>query len=212
MILKTLSVGQLQTNCYLIAEQQGGEAAIIDPGDEAGMIARAAEAFTVRYVINTHAHFDHMAANKALLQALRDHAQDPQTPELIAHPLAVPLLIAGGGAMLFGFPTIPSPKPDRLVRHGDQIALGSLTLKVLHTPGHSPESISLYAAAEKTLFCGDVLFRRGVGRFDLPGGSWRKLKQTIEERLFALPDDTVVYPGHGPPTTTGEERRENPFL
>ena len=83
---------------------------------------------------------------------------------------------------------------------------------MLHTPGHSPGSISLYAASDETVFCGDVLFRRGVGRFDLPGGSWRKLKQTIEERLFTLSDDTVVYPGHGPATTIGEERRENPFL
>jgi hydroxyacylglutathione hydrolase len=210
MIVETLSVGPLQTNCYLIADQEGGEAAIVDPGGDARRILDASSAFHVCYVVNTHAHFDHMAGNRDLLRALRE-AQAP-APELLAHPLAAPLLIAGGGAMLFGFPTIPSPKPDRMLRDGDQIELGALTLQVLHTPGHSPGSISLYSASQGAIFCGDVLFRRGVGRYDLPGGSWRKLRETIEKKLFALPGDTLVYPGHGPLTTIAEEKRENPFL
>jgi hydroxyacylglutathione hydrolase len=210
MFIQTLSVGALQTNCYLIADQEAGEAAILDPGGDAQRVLDAANPFHVRYVINTHAHFDHMAGNKDVLHALRETQE--ASPELLAHPLAVPLLIAGGGAMLFGFSTIRSPKPDRLLRDGDQLALGTLTLEVLHTPGHSPGSISLYSASGGAIFCGDVLFRRGVGRPDLPGGSWPKLRETIQERLFTLPGDTVVYPGHGPPTTIAEEQRENPFL
>jgi glyoxylase-like metal-dependent hydrolase (beta-lactamase superfamily II) len=210
VILQTLSVGPLQTNCYLVADQDGGEVAIIDPGGDAQRILHAASAYNVRYVVNTHAHFDHMAGNKNVLSTLRETQETP--PELLAHPLAAPLLIAGGGAMLFGFPTVLSPKPDRLLRDGDQLKVGTLSFQVMHTPGHSTGSISLYCAPEGAIFCGDVLFRRGVGRCDLPGGSWRKLRGTIERRLFTLPGDTIVYPGHGPPTTVAEERRENPFL
>jgi glyoxylase-like metal-dependent hydrolase (beta-lactamase superfamily II) len=107
---------------------------------------------------------------------------------------------------------VPSPKPDQFVGDGDTLSLGSTTLRIFHTPGHSPGSISLYSAEDSAVFVGDVLFWRGVGRADLPGGSWPTLLESIRSRLFALPDQTRVYPGHGPSTTIGEERGENPYL
>lgn len=210
MVIETLTVGPLQTACYLIADDTSGEGVLIDPGGDARRIVGAADGYAIRYVINTHAHFDHTMANGSVLAALG--RRQTLTPELVAHAQAAPLLAAGGGARLFGFQLPPSPEPDRLVDDGDVLTVGGLALKVMHTPGHSPGSISLYCAAESVVFAGDVLFRRGVGRADLEGGNWGTLMETIRERLFTLPDDTIVYPGHGPPTTIGEERRENPFL
>jgi glyoxylase-like metal-dependent hydrolase (beta-lactamase superfamily II) len=210
MIVKTLTVGLLQTSCYVVADRMGGEVAIIDPGGDVPQIIDASRGFVVRYVINTHAHFDHIAGNGALLTALAEQQEIP--PELLMHSRAAPLSETGGGASLFGFQMTPSPPADRLLSDGDVLALGQLSLKVLYTPGHSPGSISLYCASEGVLFVGDVLFRRGVGRADLPGGNWQTLLDSIKTRLFALPDETTVYPGHGPATTIGEERRGNPFL
>jgi glyoxylase-like metal-dependent hydrolase (beta-lactamase superfamily II) len=210
MIIKTLSVGALGTNCYVIAERSGGPGAIIDPGGEPARILDVARPFVIRYVIDTHAHFDHIVANAAVLQALRETQASPAA--LVAHPQAAPLLAADGDASLFGLPPVSSPPPDRLVEAGDILSLGSASLRVMHTPGHSPGSISLYCQEEGVIFCGDVLFRRGVGRTDLPGGSWAELKASITQQLLALPDETVVYPGHGPSTTVGAERRGNPFL
>ena len=106
----------------------------------------------------------------------------------------------------------PGPKPNRLVDEGDEIELGTSRLRVIHTPGHLPGSISLYCKEEGIIFVGDVLFQRSIGRTDLPGGSWMTLMESIKNRLLVLPDDTVVYPGHGPSTTIGAERRGNPFL
>lgn len=210
MIVTTLNVGMLQTSCYVIADRAAGKAAVIDPGGDAGQIVAAAQGYRVRYVINTHAHFDHTMDNGTVLEALAE--QQGTVPELIAHAQAAPLLASGGGASLFGFRQTPSPPPDRLVNDGDLLALGAVSLQVLYTPGHSQGSMSLYCASEGIVFVGDVLFRRGVGRADLPGGSWQTLMDSIKTRLFALPDKTVVYPGHGPETTIGEERRGNPYL
>ncbi|MBN1641602.1 MAG: MBL fold metallo-hydrolase [Anaerolineae bacterium] len=210
MIVKTLTVGALGTNCYVIGEHVGGVGAIIDPGAEAARILDVARLFTIRYVIDTHAHFDHIMANAATLQGLRETQEAPV--ELVAHAQAAPLLAAGGGASLFGFAPVSSPAPDRLVDAGDALSLGSAVLHVLHTPGHSPGSISLHCQEAGIVFVGDVLFQRGVGRSDLPGGSWSALQASIRQQLFALPDSTVVYPGHGPATTIGAERRGNPFL
>jgi glyoxylase-like metal-dependent hydrolase (beta-lactamase superfamily II) len=210
MRVHTLTVGTLQTNCYLIEDQEEGMGVIIDPGAEASRILKAAEGLEIRYVINTHAHFDHTTANTALLQGLR--GRQGTRPALVAHPEAAPQLTAGSGAAWFGFEPVSSPEPDRLVRDGDILMVGSVTWEVLHTPGHSPGSISLYSAREGIAFVGDVLFWRGVGRPDLPGGSWPVLLETIQRRLLTLPDETHIYPGHGPSTTVGEERSQNPYL
>lgn len=214
MLIHALVVGLLQTNCYVIGDEASGEGAIIDPGGDAGRIwsqvDKSGAIVYVRYVVNTHAHFDHIVGNRKVIELAARSQEAP--PQLVVHPDAAPLLAAGGGAHLFGFTPTPGPEPDRLVRDQEVLSLGQLSLQVLHTPGHSPGSISLYSAEAGVLFSGDVLFRQGVGRPDLPGGDWDTLLHSIRDRLFALPDDTIVYPGHGPSTTIGQEKRDNPFL
>jgi glyoxylase-like metal-dependent hydrolase (beta-lactamase superfamily II) len=186
---------------------------VVDPGAESERIYAAIEKrpdVQIKYVVNTHAHFDHVRANGPLMGKLC--AVQDRPPELVAHAEALPALAEGGGAALFGFRVVPSPEPDRVVGEGEVLTLGAHELRVMYTPGHSPGSISLYCAAENVVFCGDVLFRQGVGRYDLPGGSWVILQESIRSRLFALPDATTVYPGHGPSTTIGGEKKSNPFV
>ncbi|MGC9332517.1 MAG: MBL fold metallo-hydrolase, partial [Anaerolineae bacterium] len=123
-----------------------------------------------------------------------------------------PLLEAAGGAALFGLRADPGPPPDLELADGDELEIGKLCFQVLHTPGHTPGHVCFYEPEEKVLFDGDVLFHRGVGRADLEGGNWQQLMDSIHRVLFALPDETVVYSGHGGPTTIGEEKRLNPWL
>ena len=216
LVVKTLPVGQLQTNCYLVADEKTGQAMVVDPGAESERIYAALDKLKletkpdVKYVVNTHAHFDHVQANARLMEKLRSVQASP--PKLVAHAEALLTLTQGGGATLFGFRAVPSPEPDWIVDEGDVLKLGAHELRVLHTPGHSPGSISLYCAAEKLIFCGDVLFMHGVGRYDLPGGSWDVLETSIRSRLYTLPDETVVYPGHGPATAIGREKKSNPYV
>jgi glyoxylase-like metal-dependent hydrolase (beta-lactamase superfamily II) len=218
MIVETLVVGVVQTNCYVIAEEDTGRVGILDPGGPVEQILCTVHEVGTRletdpwvdYVVNTHAHFDHILGNGPLIEALA-HVQ-PAPPMLVVHAQAVSLLSMGGGAELFGLRAEPSPEPDLVLGDGDELRLGGSTFQVLHTPGHSPGSISLYSAAERCVFVGDLLFAQGVGRTDLPGGDWSTLLRSIRTRLLVLPDETVVYPGHGPRTTIGRERRSNPFL
>jgi hydroxyacylglutathione hydrolase len=206
MLVTTLSVGPIQTNCYVVGCEETLEGMVIDPGGHAERILAAAKkmGLTIEYVVNTHAHFDHVAANRALVEATG--------ATLVVHPDEVPALKMGGGARWFGFLMDPSPEPGLLVREGDTLQVGQLTFRVMHTPGHSPGHIVLYEADEGVLFDGDVLFQQGIGRSDLPGGSHATLMQSIREKVLTLPDATVVYPGHGPATTVGQEKRFNPWL
>lgn len=206
MIIHTLLVGLIQTNCYLIGDGATQEGAVIDPGGDPDLILAAikAEGLAIRYILNTHAHFDHIAANKPLLAA---------TGALLAlHPADVELLATGGGGRWFGLPSISSSNPNVELSDGQELAVGGLRLKVLHTPGHSPGHVAFYLSEEGALFSGDALFQNGIGRSDLPGGDYATLIATIRRKLLTLPDETVVYPGHGPATTIGAERRHNPFL
>ncbi len=206
MIVATLPVGLMQTNCYVVGCEETKEGVVIDPGGHPERILAEVDrrGLTVKYVLNTHAHFDHTDANGAIVAATG--------APLALHPEDRPLLVASGGAALFGLQADPSPPPDLDLHGGDQLEVGTLCFKVLHTPGHTPGHVCFYEAEEGALFDGDVLFYRGIGRTDLPGGSWEQLLSSIQDQLFALPDGTVVYSGHVQTTTIGEEKRLNPWL
>lgn len=206
MILRTIPVGITSTNCYVVGCEQTHEGVVIDPGGHPDRITRAIEesGITVRYVLNTHCHFDHMGANADVLAA---------TGALLAlHAADLPILQARGGAAWFGVPVKASPPPDVELVDGQVLEAGALRLQVMHTPGHSPGGVTFYIQEEAAAFDGDVLFAMGIGRTDLPGGDWDTLMRSIREVLFRLPDETTLYPGHGPSTTVGRERSSNLWL
>jgi glyoxylase-like metal-dependent hydrolase (beta-lactamase superfamily II) len=205
MLLRQFVTGPLETNAYLVADRDTGEALVIDPGgDPAEILAfLAEERLTCRFIVNTHGHFDHISGNRALKSAtgasLLVHEDDvPMLTEAVAH------------ARLFMMRAENSPPPDLLLADQGEVRVGSVTLRVLHTPGHSPGGVTLVAPG--VAFCGDLVFHGSVGRTDLPGGSERMLLDSIRRHILTLPDDTVLYPGHGPDTTVGLEKRQNPFF
>jgi hydroxyacylglutathione hydrolase len=206
LIIATLPVGMIQTNCYIVGCEETGSGAIIDPGGHPERILAAVDRhhLAIKYVLNTHAHFDHTDANGAIVQATG--------APLALHPQDQPLLKASGGAAMFGLHADPSPPPDLDLHDGDELQVGTLRLRVLHTPGHTPGHVCFYEADQGALFDGDVLFCRGIGRTDMLGGDRQQLMDSIQQVLFALPDQTIVYSGHGPATTIGEEKQLNPWL
>jgi glyoxylase-like metal-dependent hydrolase (beta-lactamase superfamily II) len=206
MILHTIPAGMNRTNCYIVGCGETHRGAVIDPGGEGQRIVREVEhsALDIQYVLITHAHFDHIGGIADVLEATG--------AKLALHPNERPLLEAGGGAAMFGLPVKPSPPPDIELSPGQTIAVGTLNLEVLFTPGHSPGGVTFYEAIEGVAFDGDLLFSNGIGRTDLVGGSWETLMRSIKEVLFVLPDETVIYPGHGPKTTVGREKRNNPWV
>ena len=189
-------VGALETNCYLVGCEATGQALVIDPGGEAMSILGEAQraGLEIVKVVNTHGHFDHTLGNRELVEATGG--------DLLIHRLDAPFL--AGSASLFGEEIPPGPEPDVLLEEGDVVEVGEVRLSVLHTPGHSPGSISLLG--EGLVFSGDALFRRGMGRTDFPGSSYPALLRSIREVLLRLPADTIVHPGHGPSTTIAQER------
>lgn len=188
-------------NCIVVKE--GNEALIVDPGEAPPRLFDMLKGYTVRTIVNTHGHCDHCGGNAEIV--LRTGAQ------LAAHPADLELLrhITDQGHM-FGVPFPASPDPDWLLAEGDTVSAGKASFTVLHTPGHSPGHIVLIGHG--VAIVGDVLFAGSIGRADLPGGNHMELLHSIQAKLLTLPDDTVVYPGHGPCTTIGAERASNPFL
>jgi len=194
MFVKMFTVGMTQTNCYIVGDTQTEEAVVIDPGfdstAEAKGILKEIERnkFRVKFIVNTHGHHDHTSGNKMMKEATK-------APILI-HEYDAPLL--------------RNPSADKVLREGDIIELSEVILRVLHTPGHSKGSIALLSA--DIVFSGDTLWAGTIGRYDLPGGSLEEIMNSLKNKFLILPDRLKVYPGHGPVTTIGEERRSNPFL
>ena len=206
MILRTIHVGITQTNCYVVGCEESHEGVVIDPGGNPKRILKAVEesGLTIRYVLNTHCHFDHMGANADVVAATG--------APLAIHPAELPILEARGGATWFGVQVKASPMPDVELEDGQVLEVGTLRFQVLHTPGHSPGGVTFYLKEQGVAFDGDALFQMGVGRTDLPGGDWDTLTRSIREVLLALPDDTILYSGHGSETTVGKEKHSNPWL
>jgi hydroxyacylglutathione hydrolase len=205
MIIKKLAVGPIMANCFIVGCEQTCEAAVIDPGDEANriLLALAEAKLTVKQIINTHGHFDHVGANKRMKAATG-------APILI-HALDAPMLsMLARSAAAWGMSAEDSPSPDRLIEEGEVVPVGSLRFQVLHTPGHTPGGVSLLV--DDCLFVGDTLFAGSVGRTDFPGGNFDTLKTSIRKKLFVLGDEVRVFTGHGPETSIGEEKRHNPFV
>ncbi len=198
-------VGALETNCYLVYCEETMECAVVDPGaDPEKIIQKIGElGLMPGILINTHGHVDHVGANKDIKEKydipLYIHSSDSQMLDNILST-----------AMGFFIGAKKSPKPDKFLEDGENIPIGKSHLKVIHTPGHSPGSISL--SGDGFLLSGDLLFYGGVGRTDLPGGSWELLEDSIRKKIFIFPDDTVVLPGHGPSTSIGQEKNTNPFI
>jgi len=207
MQIQVIPVGPLQTNCYLAVCPESQAAAIVDPGwsgeELYNLVQR--EKLELKAILLTHAHFDHVGGAAALKRL--------SNAPLLAHPDSELLLRnAHHHAQAWGFQVDPTPKLDGGLAEGQIIEVGTLRLEVLYTPGHAPGHVCFYQARAGVLFDGDVLFKGGIGRTDLPGGNYARLMKSIREKLLTLPDDTAVYSGHGPATTIGNERRGNPFL
>lgn len=210
MVIIPLTVGSLLTNCYLVACEKELEALIIDPGfsemEEKYVFGEIIKRnLQIRYIVNTHGHVDHISGNLKIKEKTQaDILVHYEDAEMLKNPFK------NLSAML-GL-TVVSPPPDMMLTDGDKIKVGSLEFEVIHTPGHTPGSISLYCKREKVVFTGDTLFAGSVGRTDLPGSSYKKLMGSIREKLLSLPNEAIVYPGHGEKTTIGKERRWNPFI
>jgi hydroxyacylglutathione hydrolase len=207
MILKTLVVGPFASNCYIVGSDSTKRGLIIDPGAEAKLILKTVNDLSLKIglILVTHAHIDHIGALAAV--------KESTGAEFVIHESEAKAGLGMFSRMLSsvtGGSFSQPPKPDRLLKDGDTIDIDDLRFTVLHTPGHSPGGISLYGHG--ILFSGDTLFNHGIGRTDFPGCSYEQIMDSIQNKLMKLPDDTLVYPGHGPATTIGEERRGNPFF
>jgi glyoxylase-like metal-dependent hydrolase (beta-lactamase superfamily II) len=205
LIIKELAVGPLMANCFIAGCEDTKEAVVIDPGGEADriLLSLAESELKVKYIINTHGHFDHVSANGKMKEATG--------ADLLIHPLDAPMLgMLSSNAAVFGISVANSPPCDRTIEEGETVSFGDFTFNVIHTPGHTPGGISLYS--DGIIFVGDTLFAGSIGRTDFPGGDFDTLIASIKTKLFKLEDDVRVLSGHGPETSIGREKRFNPFV
>jgi glyoxylase-like metal-dependent hydrolase (beta-lactamase superfamily II) len=208
MIHKVFPVGMLACNCSILGDESTGEAIVIDPGDQIDQVLQilAKHHLRAKYIVATHAHIDHVGGFKKLKAASGAPVLMHQNDLALYQNLAVQ-------AEYLGVATPAITDVDEFLKEGDSLHCGALTLEVLHTPGHSPGSVSLYLPGEaERILSGDTLFQGSIGRTDLWGGSFDQILRSIHNRLLIFPDETPVFPGHGLPTTIGEERESNPFL
>jgi hydroxyacylglutathione hydrolase len=207
MIHKILPVGPLQCNCSIIGDEVSHEAMVIDPGDDIQDILSIIREnkLRVKQIVITHAHIDHVGGAMKLRAVtgapILLNQNDYQLLKMLDEQAAWLGMVAPGDVAI-----------EASISDGESLQAGSVKASVIHTPGHTEGSVCLYFPAEKLLIAGDTLFARSIGRTDLPGGSFEKIMHSLHDRVMTLPDETVVIPGHGPRTTIGEEREENPFL
>jgi glyoxylase-like metal-dependent hydrolase (beta-lactamase superfamily II) len=206
LIVKGIVVGVFTENCWVIGSRKTGEAIAIDPGDQADDILAMAKDMGVRIkmIANSHGHLDHILGVRGLKEATG--------AKFLLHEGDVEIAkgSASSAEMWLGRPVEPPPDPDAYVSDGDEVEVAGVKLKVIHTPGHTPGSVSYYT--EGMLFCGDTLFHGSIGRTDLPGGDHKQEMSSIVDRLLELPDETIVLPGHMNQTRIGFERQANPFI
>jgi len=201
-------VGLFRENCWIVGSRRRGEACVVDPGDEPDEILALARDMGVRItrVVASHAHLDHILAARAIVDATGApfllHQQD----------LSIAENMPESARRWFGQEVPPAPTPDAFPTDGQDLEVAGVTLRVIHTPGHTPGSLCLYAADAQLLFSGDTLFRESIGRTDLPGGDSQQILRSIAERLYVLPPETRVLPGHMQETTIGYEQAHNPFV
>jgi len=207
MIHEILPVGPLQCNCSVIGDETSHEAMVIDPGDDIQDVLAliAKHSLQVKQIVITHAHIDHVGGAMKLRAATG-------APILLNQNDYALLKMLDMQAAWVGMASPGKVEIDQSLAQADTVKAGSLVAQVIHTPGHTEGSVCLYFPAQKKLIAGDTLFAGSIGRTDLPGGCFEKIIDSLHEKVLALPDDTVVVPGHGPLTTIGEERESNPFL
>lgn len=207
MIFESCTVGPLEVNCFIVGCETSREGIVVDPGGDADLIAKIVlkHGLKITAIINTHGHFDHIGAN---LRAVTTFGSRLLIHKNDAHLLGTSAEVA----RRYGLQGDNSPDADEYLTDGMIISFGSCNLKVLHTPGHTQGGCCFYFENERKIITGDTLFADSIGRTDLPGGSHEQLLESIRTKLFTLPDDVTAYPGHGPHTTIGHEKRSNPYF
>jgi glyoxylase-like metal-dependent hydrolase (beta-lactamase superfamily II) len=207
MIFEELAVGPLSVNCFVLGCENSREGIVIDPGGDVELIRQAVikHGLKISTIINTHGHFDHVGGNH---QAVTSFGARLLIHQADAYLLGKVAEVAG----MYGMTGENSPEPDEFLHDGKELTFGNYALKILHTPGHTQGGCCLYIKSENKIITGDTLFADSIGRTDLPGGSHEQLLDSIRTKLFTLPDNVIAYPGHGPETTIGHEKRCNPYF